>query len=670
MDPKKKSTRLMKLLQPGFRLYFLVLLAFPVVTMALFFESWPLAVCELVVVLIIYIYFSHAEKRRKKAIVEYINTLTHNLDQASHNTFLNFPMPMTVVRIDNEEIIWANQEWSEIAGGGERVFQQKIGDVVENFDVDWIMNGKTECPRPVVVGQRVYKATASLVRTENDASAMLLATIYWIDITELSMLKQAYSSERPVVAIIMLDSYEEIMKYSADSIKSSILALVDSKIHQWAEQANGILRKYDRDKVLFIFNRKYLDEFIKNKFDILDKIKDITNQEQVPVTLSIGIGKDGENYKENHRYAQLALDMALSRGGDQAVIRNSYNFEFYGGRSKELEKRTKVKTRIMANALGELVSDSSQVYVMGHKAADIDSIGAAVGIVCAVRKKGKNAKIVLNQQINNARALCKRLVDQEIYKDVFISPEEAFLSVDGETLVVVVDTNRPDYVESRQLLDAANRVAVIDHHRRAADYIEKSAINLHEIYASSACEMVAELLQYLVEPSDILKIEAEALLAGIVLDTRSFSVKSGVRTFEAAAFLRRCGADTIEIKTLFQNDFESYIRRFEIIKNSRAYRDNISIAFMEHSDRITAAQAADEMLNISGTQASFVVISQGGVIYISARSLGTINVQTVLERLGGGGHITTAGAQITDKALPQVLVDLERAIDQEFDKPE
>ena len=364
-------------------------------------------------------------------------------------------------------------------------------------------------------------------------------------------------------------------------------------------------------------------------------------------TLSIGIGKDGETLAESYQYAGLAIDMALSRGGDQAVIKNRYTFEFYGGLSEEVEKRTKVKSRVVANALSQLIRDSSQVLVMGHRNSDMDAIGAAAGMVCAARVKGKPVHIVVDQQHTMAAELIERLETLPEYKGVFISAEDAMIMCDYNTLLIVVDVNRPGYVESEALLQSINKLAVIDHHRRAADYIENAVVSLHEPYASSASELVSELLQYMVPTSGILNGEAEAMLAGIYLDTKGFSMRTGVRTFEAAAYLRRAGAEASDVKHLFQYTFSQYMERQKLISSARDCGQGVIFAITgEEIDRVAAAQAADELLSIIGTRASIVAFRSGEDMAVSARASGQVNVQLLMERLGGGGNHSAAGAQL------------------------
>ena len=446
-----------------------------------------------------------------------------------------------------------------------------------------------------------------------------------------------------------------------------MLAQIDERINKWVTGSGGMLRKYDRDRYLFICDEQSFSRLVEEKFSVLEAVHAVQSEDGVTATLSIGAGKDCDTYEDAFKDANKSIEMALSRGGDQAVVKDSLDFQFYGGRSKSTEKRTKVKSRVMAKALGELITDASEVYVMGHEYADMDAVGASAGVCCAARKRGKPVRIVIDLENNNARPLVRKLQELPEYKDVFISGAEAFLHAKPGALLVVVDTNRPDMVESRQLLDACNRVAVIDHHRRAATYIESAALNFHEPYASSASELVTELLQYMVEAGDLLRGEAEALLAGIMLDTKNFMMRTGGRTFEAAAFLRRTGADTAEVRRYFQSDLPSMIQRYDIIRGAKMYHGDLAVAAVEKEvPRVTAAKASDDLLTLQGVQASFVIYKAGEGVSMSARSLGEINVQLILESLGGGGNSTTAGGYVPNTTVAQVHARLLEAINKYY----
>ena len=662
------NKKLSRLLEPNLKLYFLCLLAF---SLAAFTASWPLALAEVFATVALYVYSSEVNKKRRQGILQYIDSVTGSVDTASKSTLINSPLPIMVFRPDTGEVIWSNENFLQLAGVREHLFEMKVEDAVPDFPAQWLLEGKQECPERVEMNGRRFRVYGSLVRAKGrNGEQNLVATTYWVDTTEADELKETYTATRPVLAIMMVDNYEDLMKSCPDTQRSAVLAQIDEKLNRWAAAGDGLLLKTERDRYLFIFEEQYYAHFVEEKFSVLDAIRDIKVGEGVHPTLSIGMGKDMDGIPELYKNANLSLEMALSRGGDQAVVRNRVDFEFYGGRAKSTEKRTKVKSRVMANALSELMVDAAEIYVMGHSFADMDAVGAAVGICCAARKLGRRAQIVIDMEHNAAGAVLSRLRAVPEYSGVFVSPADAFLKMRPGALLVVVDTNRPDMVESQQLLESCNRVAVIDHHRRAASYIENAAFSFHEPYASSAAELVTELLQYMVEPADLLRDEAEALLAGIVLDTKHFTQRTGGRTFEAAAFLRRAGADTADVQRLFQNDLDDMISRYDIIRRAEMYRDDIALAVIPQDgvDRIAAAQAADELLTLKGVKASFVVYTNGDNVLMSARSLGEINVQVILEALGGGGNSTTAGGKVENASVLDVRQQLTEAIDDYFEK--
>ena len=418
-----------------------------------------------------------------------------------------------------------------------------------------------------------------------------------------------------------------------------------------------------------MFEKRDLERAVAEKFSLLESIHEITSPSGLPASVSIGLGVDGETFEEGYNFAALGIEMALSRGGDQAVIKDRFNFNFYGGSSKESDYRSKVRSRVTANSLMELIGQSGHVYIMGHKNADLDSVGGAMGIACLCRKKGKKASIVIDPEKNSCQKFLEEIRSVPEYRDVFVTGQEALLAADSHSILIVVDTNRPDQVECAPLLDAIHKVCVVDHHRRAADYINPVVVNLHEPFASSAAELVTELLMYSVEKDDVLPIEAKALLAGICLDTKFFNVRTGERTFEAAASLRRLGADTTDVKLLLQNDFQDTMAKYQIIKSSRLYRQEIAIAALNTgTTRVLAAQAADELLNISGISASFVLYPDENQVIISARSVGSANVQVILEPLGGGGNPATAGAQLQNTDVKDALDRLVESIDKFYEQ--
>ena len=656
------NRKINQLLQQRVQLYFICLALFAVVSAA--FNLW-VAVVEGLIVVLLGLYYQRTSRRRKKEIVKYIETVTGSVDVASKDTMTNSPLPMVIFRLESDDVIWTNERFLQLSKGREHLFDAKLSALAPNFDPHWLMEGKTQCPDEVEYNGGRYWVFGHLVRT-GDKSGGFLATTYWINVTEFAQLRDLFQATRPVAAVLLLDNYEDLMKNLTETARSALLSEIDERIDAWASATGGILHKYERDRYLFFFEEQYLQGFIEKKFDILDAVHSLTNPSGIAATLSIGVGVGAETLQELMQYANLSIEMSLSRGGDQAVIRNQLTFEFYGGRSKETEKRTKVKSRVMANALSALVADASRVFVMGHKAADNDAVGAAAGICAIARKKGVRANIIQEPGAYPGKVLADRLFGKREYEECFLAPQEALAALDSQSLVVVVDTNRPEQVVSLEVLQAANRVAVIDHHRRAATYIGGAALNNHEPYASSASELVTELLQYIMEPADLLRVEAEALLAGIVLDTKNFTMRTGGRTFESAAFLRRSGADTAEVKKLFQNDLAGTIAKYDIIQNAKLYRNQIAIAVVDHTvGRIVAAQAADELLNITGIDTSFVLYPDDatGRIVISARSMGDTNVQVIVEPLGGGGNAAAAGGQIPGKSLEQVAQELTMSID-------
>lgn len=633
---------LRKIIHPGFTLYFLVFLAFSIVGMTFdkVFGLVSLAVC-----ILLFLHNRLQSRSRRRAVMDYMRSLSLEIDQVSHTSITTLPMPALVAMATTGEILWSNDSFNSVTGYPNGVLGVRINEIAPTFDTRWLIDGRQQYPTELRIGRSSFHVFGSLLAGEHEIGALMV--LYFVECTDYVRLRDDYDQTRPVFSVIAIDNYEELLKNLNDSEKSNLLAGIDKRIVDWAATTRGMLRKYDRDKYIFVLENGELQKLSNRKFAILDEVREITSHEGVVATLSIGVGKDGDNFDENFRFASLALEMALSRGGDQAVIKNKYAFEFFGGMSKEVEKRTKVKSRVVANALSQLIRDSSQVLIMGHSRADMDAIGAAVGLVCAVREREKPVHIVVDRDTNLSKDLIARFDSVEQYRGVFISPDAAMVMCDFNTLLIVVDTNRPDYVESPALLESINKVAVIDHHRRAASYIEHSVLSLHEPYASSASELVSELLQYMISASSLLPVEAEALLAGIFLDTKGFSIKAGVRTFEAAAYLKRAGAEVTGVKTLFQSSFSEYMSRQHIIAGATDCGGGIILAVTdEEKDRATAAKAADELLNISGVRASVVAFRSGEDTILSARSSGKVNVQVLMEKLGGGGSQSAAGAQM------------------------
>ena len=626
-----------------------------------------LAIGEGVAAVAFFLLGRRRSKATQQSLRQYIQRFYGGMDSARSSNMLFTPLPMMVFDLATEDILWSSESFLQLTEQREGIFDAHLETVFPNISFHWLLEGKTEAPETVVWNHRTYRVFGGVSHPEGGQSA--LATTYWMDVTDTEEMRRTLELTRPVVAILMVDNYEDLMKATPEGKRSAVRAMLEEKLSQWSAGSEGMMLKYDRDRYLFVFEEKSFSDFAAKRFDVLDAVREVVAGEGVAATLSIGVGRDADSFETLFKNASVALEMALSRGGDQAVVKDKLNFEFYGGRSKATEKRTKVKSRVMANALAELIDEAKQVYVMGHSYADMDALGAAAGVCAIVRKRGKKCRIVIDTENNAAHPMLRRLQALPEYQGAFLSGDDAFLRVQPETLLVVVDTNRPGSVESEPLLDACNRVAVIDHHRRGSSYIDKMALNYHEPYASSASELVTELLQYLIEPGDLLKAESEALLAGIVLDTKNFTNRTGGRTFEAAAYLRRAGADTADVQRMFQSDLQSMISRYDIIRRAELYHGDIAIAALDQEcDRVIAAKAADEMLTLQGVRASFVLYRKDDGIYISARSLGEINVQVLVETLGGGGNSTTAGGQCSGMTVAEAKTTLLRAIDKYFEE--
>ena len=659
------SKKLIRGFRTNIMLYGMCLAAFVIAAIPF---SPLLAVAEALVSALVLYVGVRRNRMAQHSVRQYLDRVSGGMDTARSSNMLYAPLPMLVFDLNTGEILWGNDRFVGLTGLKDKLFEVTVADAVPGFDSHWLLEGKREAPDYVVWNHRTYRVFGALNRTDElkgDHSTM--ATTYWLDITEAEQMRQTLDMTRPAVAILMIDNYEDLMKACPESKRSALLAEIEGKLNDWCADSGGLLLGYDRDRYLFVMEEKDFSTYAEKKFDVLDSVRTVESG-GVSATLSIGVGRDGDSFDGLFKNADLALEMALSRGGDQAVVKDRNNFEFYGGRSKTTEKRTKVKSRVMANALRELVQDARNVYVMGHKYADMDSLGAAAGICCISRKLGKKAQIVIDTENNAAHPVLRALQQMPEYAGVFVAGETAFLHAQPDTLLVVVDTNRPDSVESEPLLESCNRVAVIDHHRRGSSYIDKMTLNYHEPYASSASELVTELMQYLLEPTDILKCEAEALLAGVVLDTKNFTNRTGGRTFEAAAYLRRAGADTQDVQRMFQSDLDAMVTRYAIMRQAQIYHGDIAVVAADEAyDRVTAAKAADELLTIRGIRASFVLYRKDDGVYMSARSLGEVNVQVILEALGGGGNSTTAGGQAKGITVAEAKEKLLAAIDQYFE---
>ena len=663
----KANKNIQRLVEPGVVLHLLFLVIFAAASM--FYKLYYLAAAEGIIVLVLIIATLIIKHNKAKQLAAYIESVKYDTENAKNNTLMNFPLPIAVFKMDDSRIIWGNDYFFEMCGESCSRLDASITDVVTDFSSKWLMEGKNLYPGLIEIKDKKYQVHGKVIRSdENDESSAFMGISYWVDVTEYDDIRLEYENSRTVPGIVVVDNIDELFKNQADRIRNDIIEGIEDKLQQWCSENRAVLRRYDRDRYLVVFEKRCMAKMKEDKFPIVEQMHEVESPSGVNASISVGFGEDASDMVEGIQFANMGVELALSRGGDQVVIKNKLSFEFYGGRGTEVEKRTKVKSRVMANTLAELIRDSSQILVMGHRFADLDAVGADVGVCCLARKCGVKCNIVIDLEKNASKLLLDKLRATEEYKDVFINPQDAMLMADGHTLLVVVDTNRPEQVEDRDLLSACNRVAVIDHHRVAATYIQNAALGFIEPYASSACELMTEILQEVAEESDILRIEAEAMLAGIVLDTKSFSIRTGERTFDAASYLRRIGADTSEVKKLFQSDMEDTISKYKILQSARLYRELAIATPEEPQERVVAAQAADELLNISGVTASIVIAPDGkGGAFASARSIGELNVQILMEKVGGGGNRSAAAAQFKDCSAQEAAERVYKAIDEYLD---
>ncbi|MFA7637403.1 MAG: DHH family phosphoesterase [Monoglobales bacterium] len=598
------------------------------------------------------------ESKREKDILEYIRMLSFHTDSTSKDSLLRFPLPLSLIRADGA-IVWYNDKFASLFGIND-VFDNNIKSIIgEETDLSKFTESSSNLM--INVGDKTYRV---LVNPISSNSSEISSILYWIDETAHVQLKESYQNTRPVVASVIVDNYEEVMKNTPDNMKTVLAGEIEHIISEWARQANGIVKRIERDKYFIIFENEQLDKFKANKFEVLEKIKSLNRGNQISPTASIGIGVDGKTFAENEAFSRKAIDMALGRGGDQAVIKDPAKFTYFGGNSKDVEQYTRVKTRVMAGALSHLIAQADKVIIMGHKNTDLDSFGSTLAMHSAAAGMGKPAYILAESMVYNTRKLFDRCKASSIIHS-FINKETALDMVTPGTLIIVVDVYRASITECPELIEKAENIVVIDHHRKSSDFIDDATLTYHEPSASSACEMVTELLQYINDGSTITPFIAEALYAGIELDTKSFTFKTGIRTFEAAAYLRRKGVNPSNIKLLFQSGPDVYKLRTDIVRSGKIYKNQIAIAISDskHEDiQSIAAAAADEMLELEGIAASFVLCSDNKIIYISGRSIGGINVQFILEKLGGGGHGMIAGAQLTC-SMSDAVCQLKEAID-------
>lgn len=617
--------------------------------------------------------------KRKAEISQHIQELTINVDSAAKNTLINSPFPLIIVETDGNIIYKSSKfvsEFENIEIGTilTQIMQEikiEIQEKINNQDHNRIKDKNLQ--KDWIIEDKNYRIIGEYVKTkkgERKKQEEYMVLLYFIDNTEYIKAIKKYNDAQTCIGIMMIDNYEEIMQRIQTEDRPQIIAKIEKTIYDWAMETKGVVIKSDRDTFVYIFEQRYLEKTKESKFSILDTVKEIKLEGGLQITLSISISNEGATEYEKYKSALSGMDIVLGRGGDQAVIRENEKYLFFGGRAQEMEKRTKVKARIVAHALEELIIESKDVIIMGHTNGDIDSVGSSLGVYRLAKSLGKQTNIVnetTGLTISNFMEAIKKEEDEEI----FIDKQEALSKISKETLLIVVDTHKKSYVEVPELIERTNKIVVIDHHRRSTDYIDSATLTFQEVYASSAAELVTELLQYVENQITLKPIEIEGLYAGIMMDTKNFTFKTGVRTFEAAAYLRKCGVDIIKVKKWFQSDLENYNTISEIVKNAEIIHDNIGISIYEEDEKdagLICAKAADELLTISDITASFVIGTIGNKVCISGRSIGEINVQIILEKLGGGGHITLAGAQVEGMTKQEVKQELIKKIEEYFEE--
>ncbi len=580
------------------------------------------------------------------------------------------------------KILWVNEQFSELTNV-DRNYHKSITTLFSTITREFLQ--KHEGPQNVHLKMQNREFRVSLNRIyfddimdqsesiEMDESEEFLTALYLFDETELNRYKQENLEQKQVAGLIYIDNYDEALDSIEDVKRSLLIALVDRKVNQYFSKMDALVRKIEKDKYFVVFKYKYLQPMMDDRFSILEDVKTVKVGNEMAVTLSIGIGMKDSSYNESYEQARAAIDLALGRGGDQVVVKDGEDIAYFGGKAKQVERNTRVKARVKAHALHEIIESRENVIIMGHSLTDVDSLGAGVGIFCAARVLGKKAQIVINEPTSSIRPLMECFTPEKGYpEDMFINSNQALEMVSRNTLVMVVDTNRPSYTECPELLAHTDTIVVFDHHRQSSEVIENPILSYIEPYASSACEMVSEVLQYFQDGFKLSAAEADCIYAGILIDTNNFMTKTGVRTFEAAAYLKRSGAEVTRVRKMLRNDMSCYKARAEAVRHAEVYRGAFAISVCPsenvESPTIVGAQAANELLNIIGIKASFVLTEYAGKIYISSRSIDEINVQLIMEKLGGGGHLNVAGAQLTGYTIVQAKHAIMETLDEMLEK--
>ena len=642
---------------------YLVIIAVLLIIICSFNISYILPSILVYALILLYAYWSN--NKRKSELKEHIRDLTFSIDKTAKSTLINTPFPLVIIET-NGNTIWKSNKFNE------EFANIDINNIIENLVKEIKLelennqaNINNEIVKDVKIEEKTYKVIGKCTKSKEE----YILTLYFIDNTEFELIKNKYNDSKICVGIVMIDNYEEIFQRISDEDKPQLIAKIEKSIYEWGNLFEALVIKSERDTYVICLEQKNLEELKESKFKVLDTIKEIETSDKAPITLSIAIANEGDSNYEKYKLAQASIDIALGRGGDQAVIRENGKYVFFGGRAQELEKRTKVKARMISHALEELILESKDVMIMGHANGDIDSMGASMGIYRLAKTLEKDVYIVNNSYGISLENFIDTAKQDKEYEKIIINKQEAMSKISEETLLVIVDTHKRTYVEVPELLTKTKKIVIIDHHRKSPDFIDEAILSFHEVYASSASELVTEILEYSDKTVELAQIEAEALYAGIMMDTKNFTFKTGVRTFEAAAYLRKCGVDIIKVKKWFQSDLKTYNKISRIVERAEVVNESIAISINDEEDKdanIICAKAADELLTISDITASFVIGKIGDKVYISGRSIGDINVQVILEKLGGGGHITLAGAQVEGMTEEEVKQELINRINEYF----
>lgn len=594
-------------------------------------------------------YYSKLIQNKEEEWVDYVEGLSEEFDSIVQHAIFNMPFPLTILETDGN-ISWYNTRFLNMVNNGD-LLNKNIQDFIPEFNMEDILESQNGEPLNIRLQDNHYKVYFNIVDVKKHVDeGEGIVIVYWINTTEEVRLEEKYTNEQLAICLAYVDNYSEVKSATPEINRPQLSAEIDKIISSYVGENNGFVRKYDSDKYLLVLEKKDLDNIKGRKFDILDKIRAIDMGNTIPITLSMGVGENGKNPNETYKFALAAMDIALGRGGNQTVVKDGNDLYFYGGKTKAIEKSSKVRSRVISHALKQLIDQSAKIFIMGHKNADMDSFGASLGVLRAVKNRGKEGYIVLNKPNPSIENIYNRMAEEEPeYLESVITSQEAVDKIEKHSLLVIVDNHKPSFTEDPKLLDLIDKKVVIDHHRRGAEFVENPVLIYLEPYASSTCELVTEILYYMSDQLEIKKFDAEALLAGITVDTKNFTFQTGVRTFEAASILKRAGADTAQVRELFKDDYDTFLNRAEIIQNSKIVYGKIAIGTLEkqlEDSILIAAQSANELLNISGIEASFVLATIDNMVHISGRSLGNISVQLILERLHGGGHLTSAGTQL------------------------